>query len=188
MSDRIPGEVLRQAAELQPPDAESAAETNESAPRPDRERIPKALRDRAAARSLNGETAKPSKRKAAASGARILAAGFSVAAGVGLVGAMAATAAAANQPQPTPVLPPVQRVVIIEQPASLPVVASLPAPVATTDPNISQAPVAATASTTTSSTSTVPATAPDPQPMPMPTVRVVETAPAPTPVTTSEGS
>ena len=89
------------------------------------ERIPQALRDRAAART-GGDA--PPKRKPAASGARIIAAGVSVAAGIGLVGVMGAAAAGGPAAQPAAVPQPVQRIVVIEQAAVMPAVAQLPAP------------------------------------------------------------
>jgi hypothetical protein len=150
MTDRIPAEVLRRAAE------QRAQETvNDHSP------------------------PKKTARKPAASGARILTAGMSVAAGIGLFGAMATSAAASNQPSPPVVAPTAQRVIIIEQPASTPVLA----PTALPDVPITNAPVASAPAATT--TTTAAATS-------LPVVRVIEVQPAPDPtpepITVSEGS
>lgn len=181
MTDRIPAEVLRRAAELRA--HELTVDTTPSTEAPSTEadpvdRIPQALRDRAAARTGGDTPPKKAKRKPAASGARILTAGISVAAGIGLVGAMATSAAASNQPASPAVAPPAQRVIIIEQPAATPV----PAPAALPDVPTTNTPLLAAPATTTSA---VPATN-------VPVVRVVEVQPAPEaapePVTVSEGS
>ena len=139
---------------------------------PMNDRIPPELRTRTSAATSKSDRPK---RQNAASGARILTAGLSVAVGVGLVGAMAASTAAANQPVTPPDAPAVQRVIIIEQPA----------PPAPPEP-------AAPTTVATSSPTTVPALPVTEPPQPLPTVRIVETqpaqAPAPEPVTVSEGS
>ena len=138
---------------------------------PMNDRIPPELRTRTSAATSKSDRPK---RQNAASGARILTAGLSVAIGVGLVGAMAASTAAANQPVTPPDAPAVQRVIIIEQPAP-------PAP---------SEPAAPTVATT--SPTTVPAPPVTEPPQPLPTVRIVETqpvpAPAPEPITVSEWS
>jgi hypothetical protein len=148
MTDRIPAEVLRRAAE------QRAQETGNDHSPP-----------------------KKTARKPAASGARILTAGMSVAAGIGLFGAMATSAAASNQPSPPVVAPTAQRVIIIEQHAATPV----PAPVVLPDVPITNAPVASAPAATTTAAATS-----------LPVVRVIEVQPVPDPtpepITVSEGS
>jgi hypothetical protein len=143
---------------LRPPQPETRSQMND--------RIPAELRSRRNTSTANGQRPK---RQNAASGARILTAGFSVAVGIGLVGAMAASTAAANQAVIPPAHSPVQRVIIIEQPAPQPAVSTAPG-------------------TTVATTSPSPVVTEPPQPLP--TVRIVQTqpAPAPEPVTVSEGS
>lgn len=79
------------------------------------DRIPAELRERAAAAKA---TPNHDRKKNNATGARIIAAGVSVAAGVGMIGAMAA-GAAANQPAAAPPPPkPTQRFIVIQQPVA----------------------------------------------------------------------
>ncbi|MFK7919671.1 MAG: hypothetical protein AB8G14_16470 [Ilumatobacter sp.] len=123
------------------------------------------------------------KQPKAASGARILTAGLSVALGVGLVGAIAASTATAHQPVTPPAAP---RVIIIEQPSATPLTMRPVTMPPMTTPPMTTAPTTATAlptPTTSQPTTTQP-------PQPLPTARVVQTepAPAPVPVTVSEGS
>jgi hypothetical protein len=143
---------------LRPPQPETRSQMND--------RIPAELRSRRNTSTANSERPK---RQSATSGARILTAGFSVAVGIGLVGAMAASTAAANQPVIPPAQSPVQRVIIIEQPASQPAVSTTP---------------------NTRVAATLPTPVVTEPPPPLPTARIVETqpAPAPAPVTVSEGS
>ena len=92
----------------------------------DHERIPQALRDRAAARTAGGIAPVRAKRKPAARSGRIVAAGASSAAGIGLVGVMAAGAGGQAGGPALAVQPP-RRVVVIERSAAAPAIAGLPA-------------------------------------------------------------
>lgn len=106
--------------------------------------------------------------------ARIIALGASVAAGIGIIGAMATGAAADQQPAPSPTA---TRVLVIQQPAptTTPVVGAR-----TTD-----APIDAVAPI--ESTPPMLPPAPPPAPPPPPVAVVIESV-APEPVTVTEGS
>ncbi|MGI9608619.1 MAG: hypothetical protein ACR2P0_20990 [Acidimicrobiales bacterium] len=94
-----------------------------------RDRIPQAVRERAAAAraAKSSNDAAPAKPASDATGAKIIAAGASVAAGIGLVGTMAVLAAAPSTPSVTPAPAPATRVIVVQQPVV--VGGSLPGPV-----------------------------------------------------------
>lgn len=141
---------------------------------PSKGEIPAALlaRSRQAKKSTQGAqqgNASPTRRKTKAgnaTSARILAAGISVSAGIGLVGYMAADAASQQAAEPVPI----QRVLVIQQPSVVQ----------------SASPTELPATTTQAQTQPT-ATILEIQPVAEPQAEVVST-PDPTPTTTSEGS